>query len=115
MNRQFEYADVTDIGSREENQDFHDHVFTTDGALLVLADGMGGHHGGALASRCFVQSILKQATAQQHDLVKDPAQTLRRFFAAGAEELAHAVREEQLPEGPHTTCVMAWTTNNTLV
>ncbi|MCH6582566.1 MAG: hypothetical protein IH808_06045 [Proteobacteria bacterium] len=41
MNRQFEYADVTDIGSREENQDFHDHVFTADGALLVLADGMG--------------------------------------------------------------------------
>lgn len=115
MNRQFEYADVTDIGLREENQDFHDHVFTADGALLVLADGMGGHQGSALASRCFVQSILKQATAQQHDLVKDPAQTLRRFFAAGAAELAHAVREEQLPEGPHTTCVMAWTTNNTLV
>lgn len=53
---------ITDKGQvRSMNQDF---VFSTDGPvgnlpnLLIVADGMGGHKAGDLASRCCVESLL---------------------------------------------------------
>ena len=49
-------AQCTDIGGREEQQD-RIAVFERDGArLVVLADGMGGHEGGALAAQAVVDA-----------------------------------------------------------
>ena len=46
-----EIATYTDIGGRERNEDTVRYVSKgTDGVCLVLADGLGGHGGGELAS-----------------------------------------------------------------
>jgi serine/threonine protein phosphatase PrpC len=52
-------ASLSDVGMvRAQNQDFCDEFHKKDGChLLVMADGMGGHQGGATASRTAVETI----------------------------------------------------------
>jgi serine/threonine protein phosphatase PrpC len=52
-----EYADLSLIGDREENQD-RVQVLAKDGAVLLLAiDGMGGHSDGAKAAQLAIETI----------------------------------------------------------
>lgn len=56
----FDIGSATHVGYvRTENQD-HNGVFETPlGRLMVVADGMGGHQGGALAAQLTVQELQK--------------------------------------------------------
>ena len=55
-----EIATYTDIGGRERNEDTVRYVSKgTDGVCLVLADGLGGHGGGELASAAAAESICR--------------------------------------------------------
>ncbi|HEY2861188.1 MAG TPA: protein phosphatase 2C domain-containing protein [Terracidiphilus sp.] len=54
----FSYAEACDRGKkREDNQDHVRHVTTALGELLIVADGIGGYGGGAIASRMVVDSF----------------------------------------------------------
>lgn len=55
-----EIATYTDIGGRERNEDTVRYVSKgTDGVCLVLADGLGGHGGGELASSTAAKCICR--------------------------------------------------------
>lgn len=56
----FATGGLTDVGQvRTVNQDYCDELFdpTTGRRLLVLADGMGGHRGGEVASQLAVEAV----------------------------------------------------------
>jgi protein phosphatase len=57
-----EFASKTDVGQvRSANEDSCDTARRADGAqLLVVADGMGGHQGGATASGMAIAAILEE-------------------------------------------------------
>lgn len=71
-----ESASLTDVGKvRTSNQDYVDEFKTPRGdRLLVVADGMGGHRGGATASRLATQTIgevFKASSADSPDTLYD--------------------------------------------
>ena len=56
--------------------------------LCAVADGLGGHPGGDIASAAAIRALIRYDEQAGQDL--DPEETLRRAFAAAAEAVAKA-------------------------
>lgn len=54
----FQSASISKTGGREENQDCCESKVADHAGLWIVADGLGGHRGGAVASRSAVQAML---------------------------------------------------------
>lgn len=59
----FASAQISESGGRSYNEDFCGRLELEQAACWVLADGLGGHHGGALASRTATEAILESFRA----------------------------------------------------
>ncbi len=97
-------ASKTDVGQvRQANEDSCDTFAREDGTrLLIVADGMGGHRGGATASRTTVAAIAEifdaEASARPSDMLG------RAIEAANARVFEMAQQDPEL-EGMGTTVV----------
>ncbi|MEE8314555.1 MAG: protein phosphatase 2C domain-containing protein [Myxococcota bacterium] len=95
---------LTDVGqTRTENQDSWGE-FERDGErLLIVADGMGGHRGGATASRLCVESVARVFKTGKGDA----EERLRRGFDLANKKIyASALKNARL-RGMGTTAVAA--------
>ena len=103
-----ETASLADIGGRDEQQDRVAVFEKNDAQLLVLADGMGGHEGGALAAEALLD------VAHQHfeeATIAHPTELLTRI-ATGTHERINALGDER-GISPHSTCVLLHLTQTT--
>lgn len=100
------YHAVSDVGrEREINEDAHAEYALGDGTiLLVVADGMGGHEAGEVASRIAVEAI---GHIVQNSPADDPREKLRNaFLVANQRILTEAERKGT--QGMGTTAVAAY-------
>ncbi len=97
-------AAFTDVGLlREANEDFLAEFERPSGhRLLVVADGMGGHQGGATASRLCVESVgeVFRRSSEAPDLL------LREALEAANERVHHAAGADPELSGMGTTAVL---------
>lgn len=68
------FSFATDIGKREKNEDFFGHY---KNELFLMADGLGGHPGGEIASRLAVKAAIESFRVTK-DL--DPKERLKKCF-----------------------------------
>jgi len=63
-----QFCGITDVGRvREHNEDaFH---LSEDGRLLLVADGMGGHEAGEIASALAIEAAAQFVTAEQRKVI----------------------------------------------
>jgi serine/threonine protein phosphatase PrpC len=100
---QLRTASRTDVGrARSENQDACGEFQGPSGArLLAVADGMGGHQGGATASRIAIETLGEV-------FVRDPqpgGETLREAFETANARVHQAAQSRPELHGMGTTCV----------
>lgn len=101
-------------GGRPVNQDRVAYSYSKNAVLLVLADGMGGHHHGEVAAQLAVKMLtgaFQQAAKPELDDVTDFLQT----EIVKLHEAIHQLAENRgLDETPKTTLVVGILQNNTL-
>ncbi len=106
---------VTDIGlKRTENQDF---VYCSEDAvgslpnLFMVADGMGGHKAGDMASRLCVESVCESIGSSE---LKTPVSILNEAVFYAHNNIQKKAEESQDYEGMGTTLVVSAIIDDTL-
>lgn len=94
-------------GGKQANEDYLDYYTDQDKSIFVLADGLGAHGNGDLASSQVVRSIL---TSLKERLVFNP-EDLRDAFAKANEELIRDQDNKNLPNMKTTAVALAISDN----
>ena len=92
-------------GSRKANEDRTSYAYTRDALLMVVADGMGGHLHGEVASQIAVQLLTEAFQREAKPTVADPFEFLQKSMLDAHSALWDYARARNLVESPRTTCV----------
>lgn len=96
-------------GGREKNEDRMGYCYTREAGLFALADGMGGHPEGEVASQLALQTLASAFQRDCNPLLKDPLRFLHEAIMAGHHQLLRYATQKALMDTPRTTvvaCVM---------
>ncbi|MFM7067646.1 MAG: PP2C family protein-serine/threonine phosphatase [Gammaproteobacteria bacterium] len=101
-----EFAELSHVGHREENQDRAAVAALPCAVLLLVVDGMGGHADGALAAATARAALLDAFHGEQVPLL-DPLGFLHRALGRAHEAVCELGRGLKLEERPRATCAVA--------
>jgi PPM family protein phosphatase len=101
----FTVYQVSRKGGREKNEDRMGYCYTRDAGLFALADGMGGHPEGEVASQIALQTLAARFQRDAKPALAEPARFLNESIIAGHLELLRYAAQKALPDTPRTTIV----------
>ena len=101
----FSVYQVSRKGGREKNEDRMGYCYTRDSGLFALADGMGGHPEGEVASQLALQTLAALFQRDAKPQLKDPQRFLHEAIMAGHHQLLRYATERGLIDTPRTTIV----------
>ncbi len=102
---QIEYAKVSALGDRQDNQDRAAVVVSEDAALMLVFDGMGGHSDGARAAETglqVVQDLFMKATQP----IFDPQGFLYMALSRAHDEVVCLGQDVEIDFRPRATCAI---------
>lgn len=100
-----DYFGISDVGLvREVNEDRCDAVITPNGYLFVVCDGMGGHVGGATASKIAVRSIVSYLSKERYSMIQHAISDALNY--ANAEIIKETEKTPSLKGMGTTACVV---------
>jgi serine/threonine protein phosphatase PrpC len=102
---QFSVYQISRKGGREKNEDRMGYCYTRDSGLFALADGMGGHPEGEVASQLALQTIAALFQRDAKSKLDDPLRFLHDAIIAGHHQLLRYATEKALMDTPRTTIV----------
>jgi len=106
----YRLGSVTRIGNRKENEDSYGSFSNGHALVMVVADGMGGHRGGKLASEVLVKSISK-CFEKESGRVADPVAFIRSTLLHAHDEVNRHGASQNPPLEPRTTVVICLVQN----
>lgn len=103
----YSVAQDSRIGGRRVNEDRVAYVSSDRALLLLLADGMGGHPKGDLASRVAIEVMAELFQAAAKPCLADVSLFLQESLLNANDQLVRLARAEHLSDYPRTTLVAA--------
>jgi serine/threonine protein phosphatase PrpC len=100
-----EYADISLLGGREENQDRVSAAVAEHAALLIAVDGMGGHAHGARAAQV-TQQVITEAFWHSPQPLFDPLGFLHLTLGRAHEAVVKLGAQLPLEQRPRATCAV---------
>lgn len=117
-------AGLSDVGRRRKSNE-DSFAISEDGALFVVADGMGGHAAGEVASRLAVESIERHISGTDprkeptlpasfrspggdEAVLPAPARRVLNAIRLANQEIVRSVRKDSSMRGMGTTVVIAY-------
>src|SRR5687768_18579398 len=101
----FSVYQVSRKGGREKNEDRMGYCYTRDSGLFALADGMGGHPEGEVASQLALQTLAALFQRDCKPTLADPLRFLHEAIMAGHHQLLrYATRSEERRVGKECRC-----------
>ena len=101
----FNVYQVSRKGGRQKNEDRIGYCYTRDSGLFALADGMGGHPEGEVASQLALQTIAALFQRDSKPTLSDPLKFLQEAIVAGHHQLLRYSTQKALIDTPRTTIV----------
>ena len=101
----FNVYQVSRKGGRPKNEDRMGYCYTRSSGLFALADGMGGHPEGEVASQLALQTLSALFQRDAKPLLKDPLRFLQEAVLAGHQQLLRYATDRGLLDTPRTTIV----------
>jgi serine/threonine protein phosphatase PrpC len=106
---ELEFASLSDVGQvRQKNEDAcgryqpeDTEVLSRKGVMFVVADGMGGHRGGEIASQLAVETVISLYYASNDG---DPTNVLDKSFAEANRRILEKSAQDAELFGMGTTC-----------
>jgi PPM family protein phosphatase len=93
-------------GGRQYNEDRVAYAYTQESLLMVLADGMGGHSNGEVASQLTVQVISGLFQSRAKPVLGDMGAFLLDGIYAAHDAINEYAMRNRMPDPPRTTCVV---------
>lgn len=101
----FSVFQVSRKGGRSTNEDRMGYCYTRESGLFALADGMGGHPEGEVASQLALQTLAASFQREARPRLADPLRFLHDAIVAGHHQLLRYATERGLLDTPRTTIV----------
>ena len=101
----FNVYQVSRKGGRPKNEDRMGYCYTRSAGLFALADGMGGHPEGEVASQLALQTLAATFQRDAKPTLKDPLRFLQDAVLAGHHQLLRYATDRGLLDTPRTTIV----------
>lgn len=101
-------------GGREINEDRLGYSYTRESALLVLADGMGGHPEGEKAAELATQAFSAEFLSQAKPALDNVPAFLERGLKAAQRSILEYAAAHLMSDNPRTTLVAAVLQDNRL-
>jgi serine/threonine protein phosphatase PrpC len=102
---EIEYAKVSAIGDRQDNQDRAAVVVAEDAVLMLVFDGMGGHSDGARAAETGLKVVQDLFTSAELPLL-DPQGFLYTALASAHDEVVRLGKNVAIDFRPRATCAI---------
>jgi PPM family protein phosphatase len=93
-------------GGRPYNEDRVAYAYTQDALVMVLADGMGGHNHGEIASQLTVQVITSLFQSRASPTLPEMSSFLLDGIYAAHEAINEYALRKRMSDPPRTTCVV---------
>jgi serine/threonine protein phosphatase PrpC len=101
----FTVYQISRKGGREKNEDRMGYCYTRDAGLFSLADGMGGHPEGEVASQLALQTLSALFQRDSRPTLADPIRFLNESIIASHHQLLRYATQKSLLDSPRTTIV----------
>ncbi len=103
----FSVFQVSRLGGREINEDRMGYSYTSAAGLFLVADGMGGHPEGEVASQLTLQVMSAMFQDEAQPELPDCGLFLTHAVSAAHRQILRYAREKSMADAPRTTIVAA--------